>query len=82
MLGMEDSVYCKLVIFGNSKFCRYASRSTLYDHVSRTHTYVKLQLLLSRGIPECIIIHFSLIKSLSISYNKSKIAGKNADISV
>lgn len=55
---------------------------TLYDHVSRTHTYVKLQLFLSRGIPECIIIHFFLIKSLSISYNKSKIAGKNAGISV
>lgn len=59
-----------------------AEMFSLYDRVSRTHTYVKLQLFLSRGILKCMTVHFSLITSLSISYNKSKIAGRNANVTV
>lgn len=59
-----------------------AEMHTLCDHVSRTHTYAKLQLFLSGGILKCMIICFSLIKNLSISYNKSKIASKNADVTI
>lgn len=59
-----------------------AEMLTLCDHVSRTHTYAKLQLFLSGGILKYTIICFSLIKSLFISYNKSKIAGKNANVTI
>lgn len=85
MLGIEDSEDQKRgfiilkngIICSNSKCWVCQQRALLCMIMFQQHIYVKLQLFLSKGILECIIIHFFLLKSLSVPYNKSQISEKN-----
>lgn len=84
MLRIEDSedqnrgfiILKNGIICSNSKCCRYASRDLLRMIMFQEHIYVKLQLFLSKGILECIIIHIFLLKSLFMPCNNSRIAEK------
>lgn len=52
-----------------------AESLTVHDHVSRPHI-CQASAVAVKGILECIIIHFFLLKSIFMPYNKSKMADK------